>query len=186
MAHKSLASKLPYMKVTFDESRILIWFIFMRTLKFCISLSDPQIMKYYTKRSTPKISCSQCLSFCFLQYLDNILQNPTEEKFRKIRKSNKAFQERVASQEGTDMFLEACGFKTQSLDGEDFWVYSSQIDSETIQMVRVFCEINFANQRFNTHKQGIFDPVDKAKICFKTFLVFFTKNRCKHILAFST
>ena len=81
------------------------------------------------------------VSICFLQYLDNILQNPTEEKFRKIRKSNKAFQERVASQEGTDMFLEACGFKTQSLEGEDFWVYSSQIDSETIQMVKVFVKL---------------------------------------------
>ena len=117
--------------------------------------------------------------FLFLQYLDNILQNPTEEKFRKIRKSNKAFQERVASQEGTDMFLEACGFKTQSLEGEDFWVYSSQIDSETIQMVRgFFCEINFANQRFNTQKQGTFDPLlVKPK---------YVSNCCKHILAFST
>ena len=31
------------------------------------------------------------------KYMDNIIQNPSEEKFRKIRKSNKAYRERVAS-----------------------------------------------------------------------------------------
>ena len=45
------------------------------------------------------------------KYIDNILLNPTEEKFRKIRKSNKAFKERVGSLEGSEEFLLACGFK---------------------------------------------------------------------------
>ena len=64
----------------------------------------------------------------FLQYLDNIVQNPTEEKFRKIRKGNKAFQERVGSMEGTDMFLEACGFQGQKIEDQEFWVFPAEVN----------------------------------------------------------
>ena len=49
-------------------------------------------------------------------YLDNILNNPQEEKFRKIRKSNRAFSEKVGSVEGTAEFLEAVGFESQTMD----------------------------------------------------------------------
>jgi len=45
-----------------------------------------------------------------VKYLDNIINNPADEKYRKIRKSNKAFTERVASLEGTDIYLSAVGF----------------------------------------------------------------------------
>jgi len=74
------------------------------------------------------------------KYLDNILQNPAEEKYRKIRKSNKAFQERVASIEGTELFIEACGFKTESIDDQEFWVYKNPQeasgDFETLEMLK--------------------------------------------------
>ena len=59
--------------------------------------------------------------------MDNIVQNPTEEKFRKIRKSNKAFQDRVGSMEGTDMFLEACGFGSKKIDDQEFWVFPAEV-----------------------------------------------------------
>ncbi len=52
------------------------------------------------------------------KYLDNILGAPTEEKFRKVRKSNKVFMEKVAVCEGHDLFLEAVGFETQQIDGQ--------------------------------------------------------------------
>ena len=45
------------------------------------------------------------------------MQNPTEEKFRKIRKSNKAYQERVSSLEGTDLFLQSAGFLNTTDEG---------------------------------------------------------------------
>jgi len=57
------------------------------------------------------------------KYLDNIIQNPSEEKFRKIRKSNKAFVERVSSLEGADIFLGAVGFEVVAIDGQDFWKF---------------------------------------------------------------
>ena len=45
------------------------------------------------------------------------MQNPTEEKFRKIRKSNKAYQERIVTIEGSDLFLQAAGFVTTTDQG---------------------------------------------------------------------
>ena len=65
--------------------------------------------------------------FFFLQFLDNIVQNLTEEKFRKIRKSNKAFQDRVGSMEGTEMFLEACGFQNKTIEDQEFWVFPAEV-----------------------------------------------------------
>ncbi|KAK3102614.1 hypothetical protein FSP39_012651 [Pinctada imbricata] len=49
------------------------------------------------------------------KYLDNLISNPSEEKFRKIRLGNKAFKERVGPLKGTDEFLQAVGFKLSKL-----------------------------------------------------------------------
>lgn len=61
------------------------------------------------------------------KYIENIVSNPTEEKFRKIRISNKAYQERIHPMEGTKEFLEAAGFTVQELPFNDttdnFWVF---------------------------------------------------------------
>ena len=76
------------------------------------------------------------------KYIDNIIRNPTEIKFRKIRKSNKAFNERVASLEGTSEFLEGCGFQTENLEGpdgslEEFWVFpEAMTDIETLEAMK--------------------------------------------------
>lgn len=73
------------------------------------------------------------------KYIDNILSHPEENKYRKIRKSNKAFQERVGGLEGTVQFLEGCGFQTTQMEGpdgapEDFWVLPSEVtDLETLR-----------------------------------------------------
>ena len=64
------------------------------------------------------------------KYLDNILLNPTEEKFRKIRKSNKAYQERVANTEGHDHFLEAAGFETATIDDAEFETFAEMLDRQ--------------------------------------------------------
>ncbi|KAG7176729.1 UBX domain-containing protein 6-like [Homarus americanus] len=61
------------------------------------------------------------------KYIENIVTNPTEEKFHKIRMSNKAYQERILPIEGTKEFLEAAGFTEQELpfndSAEKFWVF---------------------------------------------------------------
>ncbi|KAF3691111.1 UBX domain-containing protein 6 [Channa argus] len=44
------------------------------------------------------------------KYVENICKNPTEEKYRRIKLSNKVFQEKVRSVEGSREFLQALGF----------------------------------------------------------------------------
>ncbi|XP_072294780.1 UBX domain-containing protein 6 isoform X2 [Eucyclogobius newberryi] len=53
------------------------------------------------------------------KYVDNICKNPSEEKYRKIKLSNKVFQEKVRCVEGTREFLEALGFISTQLPVEE-------------------------------------------------------------------
>ncbi|KAK2997000.1 hypothetical protein RJ639_026385 [Escallonia herrerae] len=53
-----------------------------------------------------------------LTYLNNVASNPDKEKFRKIRLSNAAFQNRVGKVEGGIQFLELCGFA--KMEGDEF------------------------------------------------------------------
>ena len=54
-----------------------------------------------------------------LKYFENILQNPTEEKYRKIRMSNRVYQEKVKPMEGALELLEAAGFEIVKLPHQD-------------------------------------------------------------------
>lgn len=56
-----------------------------------------------------KTACST-----LLKYLGNIAANPQEPKFRSIKLSNAAFQQRVAAVPGSLDFLQLCGFKMSS------------------------------------------------------------------------
>ncbi|XP_061355481.1 uncharacterized protein LOC133300012 [Gastrolobium bilobum] len=53
-----------------------------------------------------------------LTYVGNVVRNPEEEKFRKIRLTNQSFQERVGALNGGIEFLEICGF--EKIDGGEF------------------------------------------------------------------
>ncbi|XP_004068244.1 UBX domain-containing protein 6 [Oryzias latipes] len=55
------------------------------------------------------------------KYVENICKNPTEEKYRKVRVSNKVFQEKVRCVEGSREFLQALGFISIMLpvDGQE-------------------------------------------------------------------
>eukprot|EP00093_Oithona_nana_P003608 03608.XXX_171711_163215_1 [CDS] Oithona nana genome sequencing. len=70
------------------------------------------------------------------KYLDNIMQNPTQEKFRKIRQSNKAYQERIAVLEGTELFMQSAGFMSQIVDEQEFWVFAEESDLEGLQVLK--------------------------------------------------
>uniref|UniRef100_A0A673A3U4 UBX domain-containing protein n=1 Tax=Sphaeramia orbicularis TaxID=375764 RepID=A0A673A3U4_9TELE len=66
------------------------------------------------------------------KYVENVCKNPTEEKYRKIKVSNKVFQEKVRCVEGTREFLEALGFISAMLpvegqeEDEEFLVLPEQ------------------------------------------------------------
>lgn len=77
------------------------------------------------------------------KYLDNIIRNPTDEKYQRIKISNRVFQEKVAPLEGTTQFLEAAGFIKQSITvndcEEDFYVFSDA-SPEAIENLQVLCD----------------------------------------------
>ncbi|XP_043984999.1 UBX domain-containing protein 6 isoform X2 [Gambusia affinis] len=68
------------------------------------------------------------------KYVDNICKNPSEEKYRKIKVSNKVFQEKVRPVEGSREFLQAVGFISVMLpvegqeEEEEFLVLPEQSD----------------------------------------------------------
>ncbi|CAG5132850.1 unnamed protein product [Candidula unifasciata] len=76
-----------------------------------------------------------------VKYLDNIINNPTEEKFWKIRQTNKVFQEKVAGMKGTEEFLLAAGFSLKTLPFEDgeanFYVFDSELAKDVERLLNM-------------------------------------------------
>lgn len=62
------------------------------------------------------------------KYLQNIIQHPDDEKYRKIRQSNRIFCEKVLPCEGALDFLLAAGFIEQTIDEEKFFIYNGAFD----------------------------------------------------------
>ncbi|BET00799.1 UBX domain-containing protein [Nesidiocoris tenuis] len=82
---------------------------------------------------------SQCVD-TLCTYLNNIVQHPDEEKYRKIRLSNKVFQDKVAKIEGSMQFLEAAGFEKKRLpfkeEEDDFLVFAEDnLDVEHLELL---------------------------------------------------
>lgn len=65
------------------------------------------------------------------KYLQNIIQHPDEEKYRKIRQSNRIFCDKVLPCEGALDFLLAAGFTEQTIDDEAFLIYTEETDAKT-------------------------------------------------------
>ncbi|CAN7988614.1 unnamed protein product [Ixodes hexagonus] len=66
------------------------------------------------------------------KYLSNIVEHPEEDKYRRIRLSNKILQERVLPLEGASQFLEAAGFERQ----DEFFVFPEGGDVEQLCLLR--------------------------------------------------
>lgn len=69
-------------------------------------------------------------------YLNNLLTSPGEEKFRRIRKDNRAFQDRVAKVTAGLNFLKAVGFTEES----EHWTMSAQDNALLADGVRLLEE----------------------------------------------
>ncbi|XP_077462964.1 UBX domain-containing protein 6 [Stigmatopora argus] len=75
------------------------------------------------------------------KYVENICKNPSEEKYRKIKLSNKVFKEKLRCVEGSREFLEALGFISTMLavDGqeeeEEFLVLPEQ-SPDTLELMK--------------------------------------------------
>ncbi|XP_072100136.1 UBX domain-containing protein 6 isoform X1 [Mobula birostris] len=97
-------------------------------MKFADDPIRASIMMIHTfnkDREKIKIACET-----LGKYIDNIYSNPSEEKYRKIKLQNKAFQERISELEGTHEFLQAIGFERKTLqvpgqeNEDEFYVFN--------------------------------------------------------------
>ncbi|PWA48909.1 PUB domain-containing protein [Artemisia annua] len=90
-------------------------------------------------------------------YVKNAATKPEEEKFRKIRLSNAAFQDRVGKLEGGIKFLELCGF--EKIEGDDFlFLARDKIDkavlmSAGVELNRFFTRYESAELRYSAAKR---------------------------------
>lgn len=84
--------------------------------------------------------CVETLCKC----LQNIIDHPEEEKYRKIRMSSRVFQDKIAGIEGSLEFLEAAGFVKDQMPVqdkiEDYLVFSEERmkDPEYLKVYVVF------------------------------------------------
>lgn len=74
------------------------------------------------------------------KYLQNIVQHPDEEKYRKIRQSNRMFAEKVGPCEGALDFLLAAGFSEQTIDNEAFLIYSDENNPDGVEALNELLE----------------------------------------------
>lgn len=74
------------------------------------------------------LQVTECVDI-LCKYLDNIIANPTETKFHKIRSSNATFSEKVLPVFGAADFLIAAGFEEKILENngveDDYWVFDA-------------------------------------------------------------
>lgn len=77
------------------------------------------------------------------RYLENIISNPDEEKYHRIRMSNRVFQEKVVGMDGALEFLEAAGFSQQILPfqgGEEQFLVFNKEALEDLEPLRVLID----------------------------------------------
>lgn len=91
--------------------------------------------------NTGKEKIDQCVD-TMCKYLENIVNNPGEEKYWKIRMSNRVFQDKVKPIEGALQLLEAAGFELVKLphqeQEEDFLVWSP--DKSSIDQIGMLAD----------------------------------------------
>lgn len=73
----------------------------------------------------PKEKANACVE-TLKKYIENIIQHPDEEKYRKIRMSNRIFCEKVQPIEGALDFLLGAGFIEQQIDDEQYLIYTNE------------------------------------------------------------
>lgn len=66
------------------------------------------------------------------KYIANIITNPDEPKYHKIRMSNRIFCDKVANVEGSLQFLTAAGFHEEVIDGEKYLKWSADFPVELL------------------------------------------------------
>ncbi|XP_051978338.1 UBX domain-containing protein 6-like [Xyrauchen texanus] len=109
-------------------------------MRFSEDAMEASIMMVHTfNKEREKVKAAMDI---ICKYIDNICKNPTEEKYRKLKVSNKVFQEKVSGIDGTREYLQALGFESTMLpvDGEERteeYLVLPQQESEALEVLKV-------------------------------------------------
>jgi UBX domain-containing protein 6 len=106
--------------------------------------SDPSLTSCLIIKNCNTLDKAEDCIETLKKYLQNIIANPDEDKFHKIRMSNRIFCEKVAAAEGSLDFLRSAGFHEQEIDGEKFLVWTKDYPIEMlIQLIEALdtCEL---------------------------------------------
>nr|XP_016942982.1 UBX domain-containing protein 6 [Drosophila suzukii] len=80
-----------------------------------------------------KEKADECIA-TLIRYLENLIKNPEEEKFCKIRMSNKIFSEKVRYVEGALDVLQAAGFNEVTIDDEQFLLWTREQTEQDLDL----------------------------------------------------
>ncbi|KAM8714192.1 hypothetical protein ACLKA7_014347 [Drosophila subpalustris] len=83
-----------------------------------------------------KEKADDCIA-TIIKYLENIIKNPDEEKFCKIRMSNKIFSDKVRYVDGALDVLYAAGFSEVEMDGEPFLLWTKDQTEEGLDLAMI-------------------------------------------------
>ncbi|KAH1007115.1 hypothetical protein HUJ04_004389 [Dendroctonus ponderosae] len=129
LAVKGVYFKCPFVSdeiLSREEWRIKIKEFLMTALEHEAVLTTCLIIYSCNYNRTKVQDCVNILC----RYIDNIIGNPSETKFHRIRCSNAAFADKVVPVLGATEFLHAAGFRQQKLEHngaeEDFLVWSQE------------------------------------------------------------
>lgn len=83
-----------------------------------------------------KEKADDCIA-TLIKYLENIIKNPDEEKFCKIRMSNKIFSDKVRYVDGALDVLYAAGFSEVQMDDEPFLLWTKEQTEEGLDLAMI-------------------------------------------------
>lgn len=94
-----------------------------------ITETDPLKAALQKLRSSNSQSTYQTAVTTLEKILTNIADNPMEEKYRKVKKQNPAFQRRLGGIPGGHELIEASGLLLETKDGEEAYVLNASADA---------------------------------------------------------
>jgi PUB domain/Ubiquitin family len=91
--------------------------------------ADRLVFALQALRSTNPPATYQTAVTTLDKILSNIVDNPMDEKYRKVKKQNPAFQRRLGGVNGGDAVMTAVGFSSVTVDGEDVYLLKANADA---------------------------------------------------------
>lgn len=120
------------------------WKVKIKTFLYEQLDSDPGLTSCLIIKNCNTLDKAEDCIETLKKYLQNIINNPFDEKFHKIRMSNRIFCDKVANAEGAREFLTAAGFQQKTIDDDNFLVWSKDYPTEMLaQLIEALdlCEV---------------------------------------------